>query len=216
MKRTTKLSLYTTAVALICAASTAQEQATTNASPGASSSAPSSAGSADPQLWKTAQKQEFFRASSMIGKKTQDNKGQKIGDIKDIVFNQQGEVFALVDVGNSRWAALPWQLVQPRSAKGEDPLTLDSSAQAIKSAPVVTKDQWGALNNPSFSQGIYSYFKLQSPSAPATAVGGSSEPGGTSQGQGGSQDQSSSATQNTNQSSSQGMQPGQEPAPPEK
>ncbi|HWH72001.1 MAG TPA: PRC-barrel domain-containing protein [Candidatus Sulfotelmatobacter sp.] len=133
-----------------------------------------------------ANAQEFFRSSKIVGKSAQDQKGQKIGKIEDVVFNQQGEIFALIDVGNGKWAAVPWQVVNPASAKGKQDLTLNTTQQALKSAPAVSQDQWGSLNNPSFTQGIYSYYKIQQP---GSAMGGASEPGGAMQGQGSSSSQ---------------------------
>ncbi len=126
-----------------------------------------------------AQAQEFFRASDIIGKSAQTRDNQKIGSVKDVVFNQSGQVFALIDVGNSRWAAVPWEVVNVASAKGKQNLTINTTQQALKSGPVVTENQWGALDNPSFVQGIYSYYHIESPSA----AGGSSTPGGANQGQ---------------------------------
>ncbi len=139
--------------------------------------------------------QEFFRASDLIGKNAQDSKGTKVGEIKDITFNQRGELFAFVDVGNGKWAAVPWQVVNPATAKGHGNITLNATAQQMKSGPAVTKDQWGSLNNPQFVQGCYSYYNVQ----PATATGAASSPGGSSSGQ----SQESTTTPSTNSSSSQ-------------
>ncbi|HYG35973.1 MAG TPA: PRC-barrel domain-containing protein [Clostridia bacterium] len=135
--------------------------------------------------WQKAQTQEFFRASTLVGKNAQDSKGQTLGEIKEITFNQQGEIFALVDIGNGKWAAVPWQAVNTASAKGEQNLTINASQQQLKAGPNVTEDQWGSLNNPSFTQGIYTHYKVQSP----TAQGGASSPSGMSQGQGSSDPQ---------------------------
>jgi hypothetical protein len=145
----------------------------------------SQSGGSQNQALSQAQAQEFFRASKIVGKSAQDTSGQKLGSIKEIVFNKQGEILALVDVGNDRWATVPWQLVNTESAKGNQNLTLNTTAQALKAAPAVTKDQWGALDNPSFTQGIYAYYHLQ----PPTQTGGASTPGGASQGQGSSEQQ---------------------------
>ncbi len=169
MKITSALIAICAAAALSANTGRAEEQ----------SSQPS--GQHNPDLSK-AEAQEFFRSSKLVGKDVQDQKGQKLGEIKEIVFNQQGEVFALVDVGSGRWATVPWQLVNAQSAKGNQNLVLNTTAQTLKLAPAVSKDQWGALDNPSFTKGIYSYYHLQAP----TAAGGASTPGGASQGQGAS------------------------------
>lgn len=158
-------------------------QATNQNSSSQASAQNASSGQSEP--WKAAQKEEFFRASDLIGKSAQDKQGEKVGSLKDVVFNQKGEIFALVDVGSSRWAAVPLELLQMRSAKGDKNLVINTSKQALSSAPVVTKDQWGALNNPSFTKGIYSYYKVQSP-AQAGAMGGSSDVGGSTGGRGSS------------------------------
>ena len=123
--------------------------------------------------------QEFFRASDLIGKATQDSKGNKVGDIKEIVFNQQGEIFAFVDVGSGKYAVVPWQAVNTATAKGKGNVTLNATDQQLKAGPAVTKEQWGSLDNPKFVQGCYAYYNVQGP----TATGAASSPGGTSQGQ---------------------------------
>ena len=123
-----------------------------------------------------ANAQEFFRASDLIGKATQDSKGNKVGDIKEITFNQQGEIFAFVDVGSGKFAVVPWQAVNTATAKGKGNLTLNATEQQLKAGPAVTKDQWGALDNPKFVQGCYAYYNVQNPSA----MGSASSPGGSS------------------------------------
>jgi hypothetical protein len=134
--------------------------------------------------WTKAQAQEFFRASDLTGKNIQDSANQKIGEIKNIVFNQTGNIFALVDIGRDRLAVVPWQAFNAPSAKGKQNLVVNTTAKEVQSAPVVTENQWGALNNPSFVEGVYSYYHVKAP----TAEGGASSPGGTEQGKGSNQD----------------------------
>jgi PRC-barrel domain len=116
-----------------------------------------------PANWKQAQSQEFFRASKVIGKDTQTTDNQQPGSIKDIVFNQQGQVFALVDIGNNRWAVIPWQAVKPESAKGNENVVIETTQKALQSGPAVSQDQWGALDNPKFVKAVYSYYHVQEP-----------------------------------------------------
>lgn len=192
MKNVLRFTTLGAVATLLCSTAPAQERSDRSTQSGsASASATSSAAEQSARPWKEAQKQEFFRASDLIGKNTQDNQAKKVGEIKDVVFNQQGEIFALVDVGSGRWAAVPLQVLRMRSAKGNDPLVLETTKQAVSSAPLVTKDQWGALNNPAFARGIYSYFKVQSPGT-GTAMGGTSDTDESTQGHGSSD---SSATQ---------------------
>ncbi len=145
-----------------------------------------------------ANAQEFFRASTLSGKNVQDAKGNKIGEIKDISFNQRGDVFAFVNVGNSKWAVVPWQVVNPSTAKGNGNVTLNATAQQVKAGPAVSEKQWGSLDNPQFVQGCYTYYNIQSPNA----TGGASSPGGSSQGQ----EQGAASSSQSQPSSSSGSQ----------
>ncbi len=180
MKRTL-IPIACCAAALLATNVTAQDQSQSSSS-GSSQPGQSSSGQQSPEL-QQANAQEFFRSSALVGKNVQDSKGTKIGEIKDVAFNQQGEVFAFVNVGNSKWAVVPWQVIQPATAKGSGNVTVNATAQQMKAGPAVSKDQWGSLNNPQFVQGCYTYYNVQ----PPTATGGASTPGGSSQGQGQSQ-----------------------------
>jgi hypothetical protein len=163
----------------------------------------SSQSSGQNPAWQKAQGQEFFRASKVIGKDTQTSDNQKAGEIKDVVFNQQGEIFALVDIGSSKLAVVPWQSINAASVKGTQNATINTTQQALKSGPAVTKDQWGALDNPSFTQGVYTYYHVQAPGA----MGGAGSPGGASQGQGSSQDQQQQQQQQQQQPQEQNQSP---------
>ncbi len=185
MKRILTSIVYCTAATLLTGNALAQDQ-----------SQPSASGQQGSSL-QQANAQEFFRASTLIGKNAQDSKGTKIGEIKDVSFNQQGEIFAFVDVGSGKWAAVPWQVVNPSTAKGTGNVTFNATAQQMKAGPAVSKDQWGSLNNPQFVQGCYTYYNVQQP----TAMGGSSSPGSSSQ-SGSSVSGSDQSTNSTSQSTS--------------
>lgn len=129
--------------------------------------------------------QQFFRANKIVGRNVRDMHDQKVGSVKEVVFNQKGEILALVDLGNDRWAALPWQLINTRSALGNQHLVVNTTVQALKSGPAVSESQWGALNNPNFTKGIYAYYHLPQPSE----AGAASSPGGATSGQGSQQQQ---------------------------
>lgn len=173
MKSTTSILTICAALALSGAA-----QAADQSDPNSSSASSANASQQNASL-QQANAQEFFRASDLIGKSTQDSKGAKIGEIKEITFNQQGEIFAFLDVGNGKYAVVPWQAINTATAKGRGNVTVNATDQQLKAGPAVTKDQWGSLNNPKFVQGCYSYYNIQAP----TATGGASSPGGTTQGQ---------------------------------
>jgi sporulation protein YlmC with PRC-barrel domain len=132
------------------------------------------------RAWQKAMSQEFFRASRLLGKEAQSAKGESLGPIKDVVFNQQGEVFILLDMGEGRLAPVPWRYAILSSSKGRQKVILSTSGAALREAPIVVEDQWGELDNPNFTQGIYAYYQA----ATFTASGGASSPGSSGQGQG--------------------------------
>lgn len=132
------------------------------------------------RAWQKAMSQEFFRASRLLGREAQSAKGENLGPIKDVVFNQQGEVFILLDMGEGRLAPVPWRYAILSSTKGRQKVVLSASGAALREAPIVVEDQWGELDNPNFTQGIYAYYEA----ATSTASGAASSPGSSGQGQG--------------------------------
>jgi hypothetical protein len=132
------------------------------------------------RAWQKAMAQEFFRASRLLGKEAQSAKGENLGQIKDVAFNQQGEVFILLDMGDGRLAPVPWRYAILSSTKGRPKVILSTSGAALREAPIIVEDQWGELDNPNFTQGIYAYYQAAS----AAASGAASSPGSTGQGQG--------------------------------
>ena len=129
--------------------------------------------------WQKALTQEFSRAGGLVGKEAQGSRGESLGTIKDVAFNQQGQVFALIDIGDGRLVPVPWKLANVASTKGRTPVGFSVSGEAIRQAPVVTADQWGELDNPNLTDGILAYYRDQA----AAASGAASSPTGTDQGQ---------------------------------
>ncbi len=198
MRRTIPVIVCCAALALLSSQAQAKDK-NQNEGQGQNQSSGSSGGGQwrqNAQL-QQATAQEFFLASNMTGKNTQDSRGNKIGSIKQIAFNQKGEVFALLDIGNGKWAVVPWQAVNPGSATGNGNVTINATQQQLQAGPTVTQNEWGALDNPTFAQACYTYYHVQPPSA----AGGSSSPGGAAEGQGQSSGSSSGGSQGSGQQS---------------
>lgn len=144
-----------------------------------SSSSSSSSSSQQPGMSQSGQSQQFYHAKDLIGKSAKDTQGQKVGSIHDLIFNpQNGETFAAIGVGSGRYALVPWQAMSVTGTSGKEEVTLNTSKDKLQSAPTVKSDEWQNLNNPSFTQSIYSHYNLQPPSA----MGGAATPGGSSSG----------------------------------
>jgi len=88
---------------------------------------------------------DLGRASKLIGTDVIDAKGEKLGDIKDIVLDRRrGDVaYAVVGFGGTlgvgdKYFAIPWQALKPR----EDKLVLNVDREKLKDAPGFDKDNW--------------------------------------------------------------------------
>lgn len=147
---------------------------------------------------------EFYVSKDLVGAKVKDAQGQKLGEIDEVLINpQNGQTFAAIGVERGRQALVPLQAMNIERGKGmlrNAEVTLNTTKETLQSGPTVAKNEWQSLDNPSFTQSIYSHYKLEAPSA----IGGASSPGGVS---GGSQ----SSTNNQVQPQEQPPLPQQQP-----
>lgn len=148
--------------------------------------------------------QDFYVSKDLVGAKVKDAQGEKLGEIDEVLINpQKGETFAAIGVERGRQALVPLQAMNIERGKGmlrNAEVTLNATKETLQSGPTVAKSEWQSLDNPSFTQSIYSHYKLEAPSA----VGGAGSPGGVS---GGSQ----SSTNNQVQPQEQPPLPQQQP-----
>jgi hypothetical protein len=115
------------------------------------------------------QMSQSHRASKLIGRDVKSSDGQEIGELKDVTFNQQGQIFALVELDDDRMAVLPWQKIDAKSAAGEDEdLKVNTTKESITRGPTITEEAFANLNNPQFTRQVYSHYQVQ----PPAAVGG--------------------------------------------
>lgn len=172
-------------LALSALGQSSSDQSTT---PGSTSSDPNSSSQSSQTIQTPGQSssQEFFNAKKFMGTSVKDSQGQSLGDIRDVVFNPSGEVFAAFDVSNNRYALVPWQALSITStgSRGKYQVTLNTSKQALESGPTVPRNQLQQLSDQSFTQSIYAHYNLQAPTpmggASGKTLGGSSSGVGTS------------------------------------
>ena len=115
----------------------------------------------------------FNRTKELLGAEVKDTQNQKLGDIYDIVFNPKtGQSFAAISVGHDSYALVPPQALTITPGNGilshKDNVTLNATKETLQSAPTIANDDWQKLDTTSFTQGIYSHYNVQGP----TAVGG--------------------------------------------
>ncbi len=128
-----------TALALSAAAGSLFAQ--TSTSPDMGGSAATSRTTASSEDW-----QRIYRASKIIGTDVRNTRGEKIGDIKDLVLDKHGAIsYAVVSTGGflgigDRLHAVPWNVLQ--TAPGRDFRVLDMDKTRLKSAPNFDPKSW--------------------------------------------------------------------------
>lgn len=139
-------------------ATIAQTSATSSASSPVVPVAPS-AGSERLQATSKEEWQRLHRVTKIIGTDVRNTRGEKIGDIKDLIIDRNGNVsHAVVSTGGflgigDRLHAVPWNLIQ--TTVGRDFRVLDIDKSRLKNAPNfdpknwpnVIDERWGEDNN---------------------------------------------------------------------
>ena len=108
------------------------------------------AGMKDSKAW-----ERTHRASKIIGVDVVNGKGEKIGDVEDIVLDSKGNVvYAVVSTGGflgmgDRLHAIPWSSL--RTDTGKDNFLLDVDRDRLRSAPGFDQANWPDVNDPKWS-----------------------------------------------------------------
>jgi sporulation protein YlmC with PRC-barrel domain len=147
------------------------------------------------------QQQVMFIASELIGKNVSSPQGQNLGKLSEIIFSPQHGTFGVLDLGNQRQTAVPWQLV---TAVTPQSIVVNTTQSALNNSPVLRGDRnFASFNDPQFTKQLFSYYKVQ---PQGMGSGGQSQSGqGQSQGSE-SQSSQSSGSQSGQSSQSQGSQ----------
>jgi sporulation protein YlmC with PRC-barrel domain len=116
------------------------------------------------------------KASELIGMDVKNQQGEKIGDIKDVVFDFKNERVGYVVLSADPGAlqaeklhAVPLKAFQP-SADG-DSLILNVDKQKLASAQGFSKDSWPNPSNPSWGAQPFWQGSQQNPSTPGYRPG---------------------------------------------
>ena len=102
------------------------------------------------------------RVSKIIGTDVVNSKGEKIGDVEDIVLDAKGNVaYAVVSTGGflgmgDKMHAVPWSAI--RTTTGTDNFMLDVDKDRLRSAPGFDQSSWPNVNDPKWSSDNRRYF----------------------------------------------------------
>jgi sporulation protein YlmC with PRC-barrel domain len=103
--------------------------------------------------------QALFRAKNLIGRQVQTTQGENLGRLTEIVFHPEVGIFAVVELDSKRLAPLPWAMVERLT--GEQVVVSGTSKALLQGAPLIEDQQWDRLNDPAFTQKIYTYHGLE-------------------------------------------------------
>lgn len=136
-----------TALALSAAAGTLVAQTTTSPDMNSGSTATGNTGATTGARASSNEEwQRIYRASKIMGTDVRNLRGEKIGDIKDLVLDKNGAIsYAVVSTGGflgmgDRLHAVPWNALH--TAPGKDYRVLDMDKTRLKNAPNFDPKNW--------------------------------------------------------------------------
>lgn len=154
-----------TALALCATAGTVASQ-TTSTMPG-SASVPGRSMTSSGDDW-----QRNYRATKIIGTDVRNTRGDKIGDIKDLVLDRNGAIsYAVISTGGflgvgDRLHAVPWNVLQ--SSSGRDYRVLDIEKDRLKSAPGFDSNKWPNVTDEKWGEENRRFYQGQGQSGSST------------------------------------------------
>lgn len=106
------------------------------------------------------------RASRIIGTNVRNMKGERLGDIEDIVLDRNGSVaYAVVGTGGflgigGRLHAVPWKSLRS-AGKGESHLLIDIDRKRLEAAPGFDSDKWPNFSDDNWNRGNLKAFQAR-------------------------------------------------------
>src|SRR5262245_59933675 len=109
----------------------------------------------------------IYRASKIIGADVENPQGEKLGDIKDVVFDPEtGRVrYAVLGFGGflglgEKYFAVPWTALTSKAGeKGDFILNIDK--EKLKNAPGFDKNNWPNMADRSWAEQVYAYYGVK-------------------------------------------------------
>jgi sporulation protein YlmC with PRC-barrel domain len=107
---------------------------------------------------------DIYRASKVIGADVVNPQGDKLGDIKDVVFDPAtGRIqYAVLGAGGflgvgEKYFAIPWEALTSKAGdKGDFILNVDK--EKLQNAPSFDKNNWPNMADRNWAQQVYAYY----------------------------------------------------------
>ena len=106
---------------------------------------------------------ELMGADTLTGNDVYNRDGEDLGDIKEIMLNMRtGRVsYAVLSAGGflgmgERLFAVPWSALTLDTVNKR--FTLDVNKERLENAPGFDKDNWPDMSDPTWANGVHSYY----------------------------------------------------------
>ena len=105
---------------------------------------------------------QHHRASKLIGQEIRNQQGEELGEITDLMLDNEGNVDYLIlsrggvmGVG-SNYVPIPWDAVQQPGA--QEALVVNVDKSKLDKAPSFSKDEWANFNRPEWQEEVRGYY----------------------------------------------------------
>ena len=110
---------------------------------------------------------DIYRASKVIGADVENPQGEKLGDIKDVVFDPAtGRIrYAVLGFGGflglgETYFAVPWEALTSKAGEKGD-FILNADKEKLKNAPGFDRNNWPNMTDRSWAEQIYAYYGVK-------------------------------------------------------
>lgn len=98
-------------------------------------------------------------ASKLIDRNVRNQLGQELGQVKDLVFQNNGRVAYILLSQNAGQELIPIPFRSIRFDQHENGfITTNVEKTRLEGAPAIRKDQWNRLEDPAFEKEVFSYY----------------------------------------------------------
>lgn len=109
--------------------------------------------------------QSAIRVSQLMDKSVQDEQGNSVGKVSDVIINPQGKADYIVVsegggfLGGGKLKPIPWDKVEAQSiSSNQRAITIAVSQDKLKNAPAFNKNEWQSFTQGNMDQKIRGYY----------------------------------------------------------
>lgn len=107
---------------------------------------------------------QHHRASQLIGKDVQNQQGEEVGEISDLMLNTRGNIDFLILSRGDDLVPIPWQAVKQPGA--EDALVVNMDKAKLDKAPRFSEKDWAGFNETEYQDEVRGYYGVKGMEGP--------------------------------------------------